>query len=363
MNGLISVIVPVYNGEKYLSDCLESLLGQTHEELEILVIDDGSADGSAALCESFARKDGRIRLIRQPNGGVSSARNRGLEEAKGDFVAFVDADDWLLPQMLEDQLEMLTREKGDMILGGYRAVGEKERESFRRACRSEKRTGGPGREEGIGSQGRTQQESSQEESLLQDGTNCLVMDAETYVNRFLLQSNSRCWSILFCRDAIGKTRFPENLSIGEDLLFLARLMPRLKRVLVTEKCGYCYFLNERGAMLSEFKPSYMDQISCWKMAEKELEPFGEEAREKIRLCLFQAALLTAGKLALLEPAAAAREYEAFLKECREAAAEAWRELGRAGRKRLPAGYRIKGVIFLHAPEVYLRLYHVWKRKS
>ena len=141
MNPLISVIVPVYNAERYLADCLESLIRQTHRELEILVIDDGSTDGSAALCERFAGQDGRIRLLRKENSGVSSARNLGLDEAQGEYVAFVDADDWILPEMLETQLIQLTREGGDMILGGYLAVGEKERESYRKTCLDETRDG------------------------------------------------------------------------------------------------------------------------------------------------------------------------------------------------------------------------------
>ena len=82
MKALISVIVPVYNAELYLADCLESLIRQTHRELEILVVDDGSTDGSATLSERFAGKDGRIRLLRKENGGVSSARNLGLDEAR-----------------------------------------------------------------------------------------------------------------------------------------------------------------------------------------------------------------------------------------------------------------------------------------
>ena len=100
MNALISVVVPVYNAQGYLSDCLESLTRQTHKDLEILVIDDGSKDESAALCRQWEKKDGRIRLIQKENGGVSSARNLGLEQARGEYVAFVDADDWLLPGML-----------------------------------------------------------------------------------------------------------------------------------------------------------------------------------------------------------------------------------------------------------------------
>ena len=116
MSGLISVIVPVHNGEAFLSDCLESLVRQTWRQLEILVIDDGSTDGSAALCRRWQEKDGRIRCFQKENGGVSSARNLGLEMARGEYAAFVDADDWLLPGMLQEQLELLVQEDGDMIL-------------------------------------------------------------------------------------------------------------------------------------------------------------------------------------------------------------------------------------------------------
>lgn len=357
MNALISVIVPVYNAETYLADCLESLIRQTHRELEILVVDDGSTDGSAALSERFAGKDDRIRLLRKENGGVSSARNLGLDEAKGEYVAFVDADDWLLPDMLETQLIQLTREGGDMILGGYLAVGEKERESWRKTCRDAKGD----EEQEIQPAGHRAEPPAEPEDTEAACAPCLAMDAKGYVNDFLLQSSSRCWSILFRRDAIGETRFPEGLSIGEDLLFMARLMPRLNRVLATGACGYCYFINEAGAMLAGFRPSYMDQITCWELAEKELAGFGKEAQEKVRLCLFQAALLVVGKLALLDPAVVRQKYGACLERCVRAADEAWQELGRTGRKRLSRGYRLKGQIFLRVPMGYLRLYHIWKR--
>ena len=91
---LVSVIVPVYNVEAYLARCVASLRGQTYPDLEIILVDDGSADGSGLLCDSFAREDPRIRVIHQPNAGVSAARNAGLEAASGSYVCFVDGDDW-----------------------------------------------------------------------------------------------------------------------------------------------------------------------------------------------------------------------------------------------------------------------------
>lgn len=353
MEGLISVIVPVYNAEEYLSDCLCSLIRQTCRELEILVVDDGSEDRSAAVCMEWEKRDGRIRLLRKKNGGVSSARNLGLAEAKGEYIAFVDADDWIMPDMLERQRSLLERERADMVLDDYQEAGEAERDAFRKTCR-EQESGQAGKDR-----------PGKEEKKTSEGseTDCLMMNAASYVENYLLQSCSRCWSILFRREAIGGIRFPEELTIGEDLLFVARLMPGIGRVLVERKKGYCYFVNRKGAMLSGFRPSYMDQISCWVLAGKALDAFGEGARQSVQVCRFQAALLTAGKLALLPPGIVKKSYGKELDACLEAAAESWELLGKRGRKRIPAGYLAKGILFRHAPFCYLRLYHCWKRKA
>jgi len=91
----ISIIIPVYNVEKYLEQCLESLVDQTLREIEIILINDGSTDNSAKICEKYVKKDGRIRLINQKNKGPSAARNAGLKTAKGEFIGFVDSDDWI----------------------------------------------------------------------------------------------------------------------------------------------------------------------------------------------------------------------------------------------------------------------------
>lgn len=97
-NPIISTIIPLYNAEKYIARCLDSILAQDMDagKLEIIVVDDGSTDGGAAIVDRYATKHSDIRLIKQANGGVSSARNRGLKEASGDYVHFVDADDALI---------------------------------------------------------------------------------------------------------------------------------------------------------------------------------------------------------------------------------------------------------------------------
>ena len=100
---LISVIVPVYNVEKYLRQCLDSIINQTYRNLEIILVDDGSTDSSGIICDEYAQIDARIKVIHKENGGLSSARNAGLDvcTSGGDFIAFVDSDDWLEPDMYE----------------------------------------------------------------------------------------------------------------------------------------------------------------------------------------------------------------------------------------------------------------------
>ena len=100
-DALISVIVPVYNVEQYLTKCLESIVSQTYTNLEILLIDDGSTDGSGEICDRFASKDSRISVIHKANGGVSTARNLGMELCTGEYIMFVDADDYLSKNAIE----------------------------------------------------------------------------------------------------------------------------------------------------------------------------------------------------------------------------------------------------------------------
>lgn len=122
MGDLISVIVPAYNIREYLLRCLESLLTQTYENLEILVVDDGSSDGTASVADAYAQKDRRIKVIRKENGGVTSARLRGVAEATGDWIGFVDGDDYCEQEMYARLLENAVAYGADISHCGYRMV-------------------------------------------------------------------------------------------------------------------------------------------------------------------------------------------------------------------------------------------------
>lgn len=114
----ISVIVPVYNVKPYLNTCLDSILAQTYENLQIILVDDGSADGSGSICDQYAARDPRIQVIHQENLGVSAARNAGLAAATGAWIGWVDSDDWIEPEMFTRLLEGAIRENADIAICG-----------------------------------------------------------------------------------------------------------------------------------------------------------------------------------------------------------------------------------------------------
>jgi len=119
---LVSLILPVWNGEKTLSRCIHSILQQTYPAWELIIVDDGSTDASGTVAEEAARKEQRIRVVHQPNGGVSRARNRGLEDAKGEYVRFVDADDLLSPDSISQMVALGERTGCGLVIGGFRRV-------------------------------------------------------------------------------------------------------------------------------------------------------------------------------------------------------------------------------------------------
>ena len=105
----VSVIVPVYNTKKYLAECLDSVCTQTYPQLEIIVVDDGSTDDSGVLLREYSQRDNRIRVITQKNQGLSAARNTGLEHSSGEYVVFLDSDDWIDDQTVDKAIQMITK--------------------------------------------------------------------------------------------------------------------------------------------------------------------------------------------------------------------------------------------------------------
>ena len=118
----VSIIVPVYNVDKFLHKCVDSILAQTLTDFELLLVDDGSKDNSGLICDKYAAKDSRVRVFHKENGGVSSARNLGLENAQGDWIIFIDSDDWIEPNMLKDIYEKAILEHADLVYCDLRMI-------------------------------------------------------------------------------------------------------------------------------------------------------------------------------------------------------------------------------------------------
>ncbi len=252
----ISVIVPMYNAERYIGKCLESVVRQTYPELEILVIDDGSVDKGPGICGKLAERDGRIQVLRQENQGVSDARNTGLDRACGEYVFFLDSDDAIHPRLLE---EMLGRAEGwgaQLAFCGYARMDGRELEESHKTDRGEeaRKAGGQGGEQ-VGSEADAIREADArrpgkraaagEAPIGEDSaaTRWHTADEEMTENWFHVKYTDIFSGIggkLILRSAIGDVRFDRSLANGEDTWFLYRLTDRQVKSVCCGNAWYYY---------------------------------------------------------------------------------------------------------------------------
>lgn len=335
MNELISVIVPVHNGEAYLEKCIESIAAQDYEELEILVINDGSTDATAKICSRLCRQYENLWVIELPDLGVSAARNRGLEQAKGNYITFVDADDRMRPGMLRRLYEMLGETKSDMAGCRFAVWGTE------------------GEWEQLAIEGDTSPDMKNPQSVA-------TYNNKRFLKESLLRGNTRCWSKLYKRSLIGQVRFRQGLSVGEDMLFLVELLPHMERAVETTWPGYGYYQNPGGVMQRPFTPAYMDQIYCWEMARELIVKQEGTLAAQADAQIMVAIMLTVGKIALLSGTERKRAGE-YLRVCH-------RKLKELAGKRacyafLPSGYCVKVRMFALWPGLYVRLYRLQKNRK
>ena len=246
---VISIIVPCYNAEKYIGRCLESLRNQTYTNIEILCIDDKSTDNSLAICEKLVKKDSRIRLIRRAqNGGLSSTRNLGICEAQGEYVAFVDADDWVAPDYLETLYRLLTAYQADMAQGSY----------VRTTIEIDERQVQPGRETIACMTGK--------EALYRMYSADKVQPDIEYT----IVCNK-----LYRKSLIGNISFPER-KIFEDQYFTAMCFYMCRKVVATDKKLYFYRRNLQGITLQKYTVKFQDEIEMHERLVKYFDRRGEK---------------------------------------------------------------------------------------
>lgn len=337
---LISVIVPVHNGEPYLADCIRSIQNQTYQNLEVIIVNDGSTDETAGICTKLQKEYGNVKVITMSDEGVSMARNAGMDHAEGLFITFVDADDRLRPDMLQILYDCIIETESD--IAGCRFFVWRDETEWQRFSEGLSVVQLP---QGVSGKAPVQPHR--------------IYKTDTYVINVLLQGNSRCWSKLYRRSVIGDIRFREGLSIGEDMLFLVDILPFVEKIAETGYPGYGYFQNPNGAMGREFTPAYMDQITCWEIAREKLSDMAsdEDLYVQVTSILMIGIMLTVGKIAVL-PTPRWREQEKYLKICQKKLQEAM--LVQGAYNKLSVGYKIKTRMFRYLPKLYLTLYHLKK---
>ena len=204
----VSIIIPVYKAEKYLSKCVDSVLNQSYTDLEVILVEDGSPDNCGAICDDYAKKDSRIKVVHKENEGVSKARNAGLDIATGEYVQFVDSDDYLELQMTEKLVHAMKEQKVDMVLCGF----YEKNLNFEKVSKIEEETG--------------------------------IYKKKDFLMRIMNNPYSFhygvLWNKLFKRKVIERIRFSSDMDFGEDFIFNLHYLGKIEKIAVIEEPLYYY---------------------------------------------------------------------------------------------------------------------------
>lgn len=214
---LISIIVPIYNVENYLNKCLSSITQQTYTNIEILLIDDGSTDRSGEICKKWTQKDSRIKYFLKENGGVSSARNRGLQEAKGEYIGFVDADDWISPNMYESLYTQIIKNECDIAICSRTRVIDGEEIHYQN------------KESFIFTHGKIDMRKL-----------ACIYDMNSIYNK------------LYNKSLLKSIYFPTNMTYGEDLYIVPDILNNSRKGVYTSEGLYYYFDRKDSASYNQW---------------------------------------------------------------------------------------------------------------
>lgn len=227
MNPQISVIVPVYNAERYLHRCVDSILAQTYTDFELILVDDGSKDSSGLICDEYAANDSRVRVFHKPNGGVSSARNLGLDNARGEWVNFIDSDDYVLSSYLGGLYDNCICES--CMVMGYATLWENG--SFRKENYKSRR--------------------------------CSTTDLSLAFIKNDLDRRTSPWGKLFNRKIIDSVllRFNECLSLGEDAHFVFSYLRYVSEINIISNADYVYNVDREYSLTKRIN-SYNSELTA-----------------------------------------------------------------------------------------------------
>lgn len=214
MNPLISIIIPIYNVCEYLEKCLDSVINQTYNNLEIILVDDGSSDGSEKICDKYALKDNRIKVIHKENGGVASARNEGVKHSTGAYIGWIDSDDFACPNMFERLYQLSQENDADIVVcGNYvNEINENDNKS--------------------------EIYTKKAKDIMPD----VLLDNIT----------SHLWNKLFKRELFNDIVFP-NISVAEDVAVVHKIFEKADNVTFTNEKLYLYFRRRSNNLTNNYK--------------------------------------------------------------------------------------------------------------
>ena len=228
MDKLVSVIIPVYNMERYLKQCLDSVLNQTYQKLQIILVDDGSTDRCPQICEQYAAMDQRVEVIHRKNGGLTAARNTGLAAVKGEYIGFVDSDDWIHPEMYQHLVEIL--EKTDSDISTVEII---------------KTTG--------------------EIPTVRESTSVKVLSQKEFAKVFFKIGSQKIvyyvCNRLYKKFLLEADHFEERFSIGEDVVASYKIWTKADKIAMSDQIMY-YYRQETG-MTSSFNSKYFQLLEVW----------------------------------------------------------------------------------------------------
>ncbi len=257
---MLSLIIPIYNASSYLASCLDSLLSQSYQDFELILVDDGSMDDSPSICDEYAAKDERIKVLHEAHHGVAHSRQVGLEVTRGEYILYVDADDTVEPGMIVDMYQEAVTKKADLVICDYRELTH-EGEVYRK----------------------------QEPTAL-DGVAVLedILDGKLY---------GALWNKMMRREWLLQTKasFPQGLTMREDLIFLSQCLPYASKIAYIHKAYYGYERRNASALTSHYvneSLAYYQQECLWVDLILENQFLQASTRQRLQTYLLELAYIT-----------------------------------------------------------------------
>lgn len=313
MQEKISVIIPVYNVEKYISKCLDSILNQTYKNIEIIIVNDGSTDKSGLICDEYAKKDSRIKVIHKSNGGVSSARNLGIDNSSGEYIGFIDPDDYIDKRMYENLYSSIKKENSEIAISSFSYVISGKEES--------------------------QDISNKKLTFNKDEA------ISNYFDNTYPFNCSFLWNKLFKKDLFDEIRLNTKILVQEDTEIMIKLYNRSKKISYIGQPLYFYELRSESATSDKISRGKITTeqafLDIFNYTKENLPEFKSKALLKYISCFFNIIIEIIKNYDEYEG-----EYYKLIKKLRLT----YKEI--INNKQIPLKYKIHSSLLLFSPKVY-----------